>query len=159
MSPISLIMACFSVIGALDLIIGNKFGLGEQFKRGIMLLGTMVLTMVGMLVLAPVIAHLLRPAVTAIASVIPFEPSVVPAMILANDMGGAPLAMEFASNEKVGYFNALVVSSMMGATISFTIPFSMGAVAKEKHEPLLLGLLCGIVTTPVGCLVAGIVLP
>ena len=157
MSPISLVMACFSLLGALDLIIGNKFGIGKQFERGIMLLGTMVTSMVGMIVFAPLIAHLLRPVINVLAGVIPFEPSVIPAMILANDMGGAPLAMEFASNEQVGYYNALIVSAMMGATISFNIPFAMGVVEKEKHEPLLLGLLCGIVTTPVGCLISGFI--
>ena len=154
MSPISLVMACFSVLGALDLIIGNKLGLGKQFERGIMLLGTMVMSMAGMIVLAPLIAYLLRPVLEFTSSIIPFEPSVVPAMIIANDMGGAPLAMEFASNTQVGYFNALIVAAMMGATISFNIPFAMGVVPKEKHDKLMLGILCGIVTTPIGCIVS-----
>ena len=38
MSPITIVMLCFSVLGALDLLIGNKFGLGKQFESGIMLL-------------------------------------------------------------------------------------------------------------------------
>ncbi len=150
-------MACFSLLGALDLIIGNKFGIGKQFERGLVLLGTLVMSMVGMIVLAPLIAHVLHPIVQAASAVIPFEPSVIPAMILANDMGGAPLAMEFATNELVGYYNALIVSSMMGATVSFNIPFAMGVVPKGKHEPLLLGLLCGIVSSPVGCLASGLI--
>ena len=150
-------MACFSILGALDLIIGNKFGIGKQFERGLTLIGAMTMSMVGMLVLAPLIAELLRPMVNALTSVIPFEPSVVPAMILANDMGGAPLAIEFATSEQAGYYNGLIVSAMMGVTISFNIPFAMGVVPKEKHEPLLLGMLCGIVTTPVGALVSAFV--
>lgn len=157
MSPLSLIMACFALLGALDLIIGNKFGLGKQFERGIMLLGTLCLSMIGMIVFAPLIAHLLRPAINAITSVLPIEPSVIAGMFLANDMGGASLAMEFASTEASGYFNGLVVGATMGATISFNIPFSMGIVSKEKHESLILGLLCGIIATPVGCLVGGLV--
>lgn len=157
MNPISFVMACFSILGAADLIIGNKFGLGKQFERGIKLLGLMVMSMVGMLVLAPLIAHFLQPIVRPMAEALHFEPSVIPAMLLANDMGGAPLAMEFATNPQVGYYNALIVSSMMGVTISFNIPFAMGVVNKEQHEPLLLGLLCGIITTPTGCLVSGII--
>lgn len=157
MSPISFVMACFSILGALDLMLGNKFGLGKQFERGFMLIGAMTMSMVGMLVLAPLIAYLLRPIVSALASVIPFEPSVVPAMILANDMGGAPLAMEFASSQQAGYYNGLIVSAMMGVTISFNIPLAMGVVPKEKHEPLLLGMLCGIITIPVGCLISAFV--
>ena len=72
-------------------------------------------------------------------------------------MGGAPLAVEMAANEKTGLFNALVVSSMMGCTISFTIPFSLGVVNKDQHKELLLGLLCGIVTIPIGCFVSGLI--
>ena len=41
--------------------------------------------------------------------------------------------------------------------MSFTIPFALGVVAKEHHRELLLGLLCGIVTIPVGCFVGGLV--
>ena len=153
-----MVMACFSLLGALDLILGNKFGLGKQFERGIMLLGTMALAMIGMIVLAPLLAHLLRPAVSALTSIIPFEPSVIAGMFISNDMGGAQLAWELASTEEAGYFNGLIVGSMMGATISYSIPLSMGIVPKEKHEPLILGLLCGIVTIPAGCLVGGIMI-
>ena len=157
MSPITIIMLSFSMLGAVDLIIGNKLGLGKEFERGIHLLGVMVMSMVGMIVFAPLIAHLLRPVIEWVCSVLPIEPSVIPSMILANDMGGAPLAMEFATNEEVGYFNGLIVSAMMGVTISFTLPFAMGVVHKEKHDSLLLGLLCGIVTTPIGALVSGLI--
>ena len=156
MSAITIVMLCFSMLGAVDLIIGNKLGLGKEFERGILLLGTMVMAMVGMIVFAPLIAHLLRPAIDWLCGILPIEPSVIPSMILANDMGGAQLAMEFATNESVGNFNGLIVSSMVGVTISFTLPFALGVVAKEKHNTLMLGLLCGIITTPLGCLVSGI---
>lgn len=158
MSPITIIMLTFSMLGILDLIFGNKFGLGAQFERGIMLIGPMAMSMIGMLVLAPLIAHVLQPVVDWIATFLPIEPSVIPSMILANDMGGAPLALEFATNEGVGYFNGLIVAAMMGATVSFTLPFALGVVEKEKQEPLLLGLLCGIVMVPVGAFVAGLIL-
>ena len=157
MSPITIVMLIFSLLGAADLMIGNKLGLGEQFERGFKLLGAMALSMIGMIVLAPVIAEVLRPAIDGLIKIIPIEPSVIPAMVLANDMGGAPLAMEFASGEQVGYYNGLIVSAMMGVTISFTLPFAMGVVVKEKHDSLMLGLLCGIVTTPIGCFVSGLI--
>lgn len=157
MNPISFVMACFSVLGALDLIIGNKFGLGKEFERGLMLLGTMALSMVGMIVLAPSIARLIAPVLTGVSKIIPFfEPSSVVGLLIANDMGGATLAQELAKTPEAGYFNGLIVGSMMGATISFTIPFAMGIVAKEQHDLLTLGLMCGIVTIPLGCFVSGL---
>ena len=155
---IAWVMAIFSIVGAVDCIFGNRFGLGKEFERGMMLLGTMALSMVGMIIISPLIAELLRPALLKIAEVLPFDPSIVPATLFANDMGGAPLSAELALNEDIGYFNGMVVSAMMGATISFTIPVALGIVKKEQHKEVLLGLLCGIVTIPVGCFVGGLVM-
>lgn len=151
-------MACFSILGVLDLIIGNKFGIGKQFERGIMLLGTMTISMVGMIVIAPLISKLLFPPLESLSNIIPFDPSTIVGSLLANDMGGATLAIEFSKSSQVGYFNGLVVGSMMGATISFTIPLAMGTVPQEKHDLLMLGLMSGVITIPLGCIVSGIII-
>ncbi|MBQ5870132.1 MAG: ethanolamine utilization protein EutH, partial [Lachnospiraceae bacterium] len=50
------IMAAGVVIGGLDKILGNKFGLGEKFEQGFQYLGPMALSMVGIICLAPVLA-------------------------------------------------------------------------------------------------------
>ena len=156
MNVISIVMAVFAVLGALDLITGNHIGIGGEFERGVKMLGMLSLTMLGMLVLAPLIAHLLFPPLSAIASVLPLEPSVVISSLLANDMGAASVALEFASSQQIGYFNGLVVASMMGATVSFTLPFALKATEKEQQSSLLLGMLCGICTIPLGCFAAGL---
>ena len=158
MNVISVVMLVFSVLGALDYITGNHFGIGKEFERGIMLLGTMTLSMVGMIVLAPTIAYFLSPVLTVIAQNTPFEPSVIAGSLLANDMGGAPLAMELAKTELSGYFNGLVVGATMGATISFTLPLALGVTKKEQHKNIMLGLMCGIAAVPVGCFVAGLMI-
>lgn len=157
MNPISFVMACFSVLGALDLITGNHVGIGKEFERGLNLLGTMALSMVGMIVIAPLISHLIFPFFDSLSNVIPFDPASVVGSLLANDMGGAPLALEFGKTPESGYFNGLVVGAMMGATISFTIPFAMGTVKKEQQDKLMLGIMCGISTIPIGCLVSGLI--
>jgi len=46
---------------------------------------------------------------------------------------------------------------MLGATIVFTIPAAMGIVAKEDHPAIAKGILCGIVTIPLGVLAGGLV--
>jgi len=154
MTIITSVMAAFMLLAALDRIIGNRFGLGKEFENGIMLLGTMSLSMVGMIIVAPLLAHLMQPLFALLPSWI--DPSIIPATIFANDMGGAPLAVSVAREQDIGAFNALVVSSMMGCTISFTIPFGLGGTPKEIHREMLLGLLCGIVTIPFGCFVGGL---
>ena len=157
MNVVSIIMLVFALLGALDRILGNKFGLGKEFEKGFMLLGLCVLSMMGMIILAPVLAELLAPVFNFVYNALGIDPSIIPASLFANDMGGAPLAKEIAKNNEVGMYNAMVVSSMMGATISFTIPFALGCLKKEKHKELIVGLLSGIVTIPVGCLVAGFI--
>ena len=151
-------MACFGVLGAIDYLIGNKFGIGCEFDRAFKLLGVMALTMVGMIVLAPTIGVLLTPVLDAICSVIPIDPSVVAGSLLANDMGGYPLASVLATTTGGGIFNGLVVGSMLGATVSFTLPFILTSVKKEKHQLVILGLLCGICVIPVGSIVSAIIL-
>ena len=156
MNIVSLIMAIFAAIAAVDLIIGNKLGLGGEFEKGINMLGNLMLSMLGMIVLSPLISNLLSYPLKAFSEIIPIDPSAFISSILANDMGGAQVSKEIANSEAVGYFNGLIVGSMMGATISFTLPFVMGAVSKEQRKNVLLGLLCGICTIPLGCFVAGL---
>ncbi len=154
MDIISYIMAAFSALGALDLLFGNRLGIGAEFERGIKFMGTLVLAMVGMLVLAPAIGHYLFPAIAGLTEHIPIDPSSFVGIFLANDMGGAPLAETFAKTKAGGLFNGLAVGSMLGATLSFTLPYTMGVIKKERQRSLLLGLLAGISTVPVGCLVS-----
>ena len=156
LSLITKIMLVFSILAALDRIIGNKFGLGKEFERGFMLMGVMMLTMTGMIIISPLLSKMLEPCFSGIYNLFGIDPSVIPASLFANDMGGAPLSRDVAMNPEVGMFNALITSSMMGATISYTIPFSLGTVKKEQHKELIVGLLCGIVTIPIGCFIGGL---
>lgn len=158
MDVITVVVIIFSILGAFDYIIGNKLGLGKEFEKGFSLLGVMALTMIGMLVLAPWLASVLKPVFSFVWKYLHIDPSVVPAILFANDIGGAPLATEIAVNEQIGGFNALVVSSMMGTTVSYTIPYALGVVDFTKHKSLFLGILCGIVGISGGCFVSGIVL-
>ena len=55
------IFAIFAVIGAVDRIIGNRFGLGKEFEEGILAMGSLAMAMIGIITLAPVLANLLKP--------------------------------------------------------------------------------------------------
>ena len=158
MNFVSILMVIFSMLGAADRIFGNRFGIGKEFEKGFYLLGNMSLSMAGMLIIAPALGNLLLPLSNSFYELTGIDPSVIPASLLANDMGGEPLASQLAVNEAVGKFNALVVSAMMGVIISFNIPYALGAVKKELHKELFLGILCGIATVPVGAFVAGLIL-
>ena len=156
MNAVTIIMLIFSVLGGIDRFFGNKLKLGEEFEKGFMLLGVMALSMIGMIVVSPFLAELLSPFFDVFYTVFRIDPSVIPASLFANDMGGAALSESIAKSEALGGFNGLVVSSMMGCTISFTIPVALTVVERTHHKDMLTGFLCGIVTIPFGCFIAGL---
>lgn len=151
------IMVVFMIIGALDRILGNKYGYGEQFEEGILAMGSLALAMVGVVSLAPVLSTLLKPIVVPLYTALGADPAMFATTLLANDMGGYPLAMELAQTKEAGLFAGLILGSMMGATIVFTIPVALGIIKKEDHKFLATGVLAGLITIPIGCLVGGLV--
>ena len=153
-----LFVAAAAIIGALDYLFGNKIGLGKEFSLGFELWGKMALSMIGLIVLSPWLAKLMEPFFDIVANHTPFDPSIIPASLLANDMGGSVLCTESARDELIGNFNGYVVSAMMGSTISYTLPVSLNMVDKSQIRELCLGMLCGIVTIPFGCFVAGLMM-
>lgn len=157
MNVLTVLILIFSILGAVDKLLGNKFGLGDEFEKGFKLFVPMALSMLGMLVLAPAVGIWLTPFFDWFYATFHIDPSVIPASLFANDMGGMTLANTICKSETIGNFNAFVVSSMMGCVVSFTIPFAIGVVKKEQHKQMFLGILCGITTVPVGCFVAGLI--
>lgn len=150
------IMVLFMVIGAIDRCLGNKFGYGQQFEEGFMAMGSLALAMVGVVSLAPVLANILRPVVSPVYRMLGADPAMFATTLLACDMGGYPLAMELAGSEAAGKFAGLILGSMMGATIVFTIPVALGIIEEKDREYLAKGVLAGIITIPVGCFAGGL---
>lgn len=150
------IMVGFMVLGAIDKIIGNKFGLGEKFDEGIMAMGALTVAMVGVVSLAPVLANILKPVVVPLYGMLGADPAMFATTLLANDMGGYPLAMELAQTREAGLFAGLILGAMMGPTIVFTIPVALGIIRKEDHPYLAKGVLAGLITIPIGCLAGGL---
>ncbi len=151
------VMVVFMALGAIDRIIGNRFGLGEKFEEGILAMGSLALSMIGIIALAPVLAGLLRPVVVPLYGLVGADPAVFAGTILANDMGGAPLAMELAGSVEAGQFGGLIVGAMLGPTIVFTIPVALGIIKAEDRPYLAKGVLAGIITIPIGSFVGGLV--
>ncbi len=154
---IVIIMALFLVVGAIDRSIGNKFGLGEKFEEGMNTYGPLALSMVGMVSLAPVLAKLLNPVVVPVYQFLGADPSMFAGTLLANDMGGFPLAMEMAQTEQAGLLAGAILAAMLGCTVVFTIPVGLGIVEEKSRPEFANGVLVGVVTIPVGVLVGGLV--
>ncbi|HDX7903417.1 TPA: ethanolamine utilization protein EutH [Escherichia coli] len=153
------IMMFFMLIAAVDRILSQfggsarflgKFGKsiegsGGQFEEGFMAMGALGLAMVGMTALAPVLAHVLGPVIIPVYEMLGANPSMFAGTLLACDMGGFFLAKELAGGDVAAWlYSGLILGSMMGPTIVFSIPVA-------------LGMLAGIVTIPIGCIAGGLV--
>ena len=74
----------FAFLGAIDYVIGDKIGIGKEFKKAFELLGTMSLSMIGMIVIAPLIGSLLSPLFEFTYKTLHVDPSIISASLLAN---------------------------------------------------------------------------
>lgn len=153
-----MIMAIFMLVGAIDRICGNKLGYGEQFEEGINAMGPLAMSMAGVVAVAPILALLLKPIFGPIYNAVGADPAMFATTLLACDMGGYPLAMAMAESEAIGNYAGLILGSMMGPTIVFTIPVALGIIDPEDRSYLGAGTLVGLVTIPIGCIAGGFVM-
>lgn len=148
------VMAVGALLGGLDRIFGNRFGLGERFEAGFHLLGPIALSMVGILCLEPLISRGLSATIAPAMGSIGLDPGMLGALI-SIDMGGYPLGLALAANPRVGLYAGLVAASIFGCTVSFTIPVSMGMVKGEARDDLARGILYGLIAMPLSLLLGG----
>lgn len=151
------IMAVFAGLGALDRIFGNRWGLGKEFENGILSMGSLMLAMAGMISLAPVLSRLLEPVIVPIYHFLGADPAMFAGTLLACDMGGGTLAMQMTSNHQAAMLGGILTGSMMGATVVFTIPAALSILDPQDQAALARGVLCGVVTIPLGVFSGGLV--
>ncbi len=152
------IIVIFSIIGGIDRLFNNRYGLGEKFEEGFKSMGGLAISMIGIISLAPVMCQLIMPVLSSLSKLTGADPSVFTSSILAVDMGGYATSIEIAKNQNIAQFTGLILASMMGATISFTIPIAINMISKEDFPYFAKGILAGIVTIPIGMLVGGTVM-
>ena len=158
-SVIIFIMMIFMLVGAIDKIRGNKKGYGEQFDEGFNAMGPLAASMAGVVAAAPVLAIILKPIIVPIYSLFGADASMFATTLLACDMGGYPLAIQLAGdNAAVGNFAGLILGTMMGPTLVFTIPVALSIIKKEDRPYLGAGIFAGMITIPIGCIVGGLVM-
>ena len=150
------IMAVFALMGAADRLLGNRLGLGKRFEEGILAMGSLAMAMIGVIALSPVLAALLKPVVVPVFSMLGADPAMFAGTLLACDKGGGSLAMELTDNPEAAMLGGVLTGSMLGATVVFTIPVALGILQPEDRPALAKGVLCGIVTIPVGIFAGGL---
>lgn len=149
------IMALGILAGALDRIIGNKLGLGKEFEEGFKNIGTIGISIIGIISFAPAIANFLSPFVVPLYKRYGIDPAMF-GTILANDLGGYSLAVSMAEDEAIGLLAGTTISSMIGCTIVFAIPVGVGLIEKKDYKYFFKGVMLGIIAMPLGSIIAGL---
>ena len=150
------IMALFALFGALDRIFGCRFGIGKEFEKGILTMGPLALSMIGVIVLSPVLADILRPVIVPVYRLLGADPAMFAGTLLACDMGGGSLAMSLTDDLDAAHLGGVLAGSMLGVNIVFTVPVAMMMVGEENRSFAAKGMLCGILTAPIGILCGGL---
>lgn len=149
------LIAAGAILGGLDWILGNRFGLGAQWQKGLELMGPIALSMAGLLCLTPLMARFLRWSLVPLLSALAMDPGICGGL-LAVDAGGYPLAMELTQDPTVGAYAGIIIASTFGCTITFVIPVGMGALSGTEREELALGVTIGLIFLPVGLITGGL---
>ena len=149
------IMAVGAVLGGVDRIAGNRFGLGKRFEEGFTLLGPTALSMSGIICLTPLLSRFLRFALVPIWNFLGLDAGLL-AGILAIDMGGYQLAGELSASQEMVRYAGLVIAATLGCTITFTIPVGMGMLKSGDRLFFSRGMLIGTGTLPVTMIVGGL---
>jgi len=149
------IMASGALLGAVDKVLANRFGLGDEFKKGYETMGPLTMGMVGIVCLTPLIQKGINSTIAPLFTAIGVDSAFLGA-ILANDMGGYQLSMELAADPRAGEIAGLLVASTLGATLVFNIPVGLGIIKKEQQPDFVRGLLVGVIAIPFGSFFGGL---
>ncbi len=156
MQIILFVMACFALVGGVDRVTGNHLGLGDQFEEGFRLLGSVALCQAGMVVIAPLLSEWLGHLIVPLYRFLHVDPAMA-GSVLAIDMGGYQMALALADNAEIGAFSGIVGASMLGCTLTYTIPVGVGLVPQRLQPAFARGVMCGIIALPPALLAGGLI--
>jgi ethanolamine transporter len=152
------IVGIFFVVGILDYIFGGRLNLSRGIESGIQSMGSLALSMIGILSITPIISDFLTRYIIPLFKDSFIDPSIISSSLIAVDMGGYKIAEAIGRSSEEIYFSGVLISSILGCTISFTLPLALGIIKEEDIDILCKGILCGIVTLPIGLFIGGILL-
>ena len=153
---IYLIMIC-AILGAVASIFAPESPLGKEFNAGLHAIGYIFIPVAGIMAAIPYLSAFIKTVIGPLFLAMKIDPAMAATSIIAVDMGGYQLAKALAlSNE--GWIMASITGFMAGATIIFTIPVGLTMLDKKEHPYMAVGIMCGVMTIPIGVLVSCLIL-
>lgn len=135
----------------------SEKGLGREFMEGIHATGHIFVPAAGIMASIPYLTVLIESVFGPFFDALNADPALAATMIIASDMGGYHLAAALTES-KEALIMALITGFMGGATIVFSIPMGLAMLDKRDHKYMALGIMSGILSIPVGVLIASVVL-
>lgn len=151
-----IIMGC-ALSGVLASIVKPESQLGQEFVNGIDTIGPIFLPVAGIMASAMYLTSFITAVFGPAFSFIGADPAMAATTFIATDMGGYQLADALAQT-KESWIMAMITGYLGGATIVFTIPVGLRMIRKEDHKYLALGVMCGLLSIPIGVLVASAII-
>ena len=151
------VFAVFFVLGAIDRFIGNKFGLGAEYEKAFSMMGTVALIIMGLYCISPVVADFVGPVISRVYNAIGADPAMFGPTFFTIDAGGYAMATELGEDPAVAKYAGVVVSTLIGAAISFAIPMAISVIDKEDRKYFAIGTMCGLAGAPIGSFFGGMV--
>ncbi len=151
--PIAILLLC-AMLGLVDKILGNRMGLGEEFDRGLTMMGSLALTMSGIYCFSVMLGRWLAVWLQGVS--LPFDPTLLVSSVLATDMGAYSIAQTICTSPAQLIFSGVILASTLGSTISFSLPIALGSVPAKDSKTLMTGMVYGIIATPAALLVGGL---
>ena len=152
---IGILLLC-AFLGLWDKISGGKMGLAAEFDGGLASMASLALSIVGIYCIGVTAVRSNPEAIASFASRLPFDASVLIGSLLAPDLGGHAIAKELAATPALGIYSGVMVSSCLGAMISFTLPIALTVIRREDTSLFMQGSVWGIVTIPAGVAVGAL---
>ena len=149
------VFALMFALGVADYLSGCRWNIGNKIVEGLQAFAPLFLTMGGFLVLLPAISKVLAPLAVPFFRSIGADPGIFPGIILANDSGAYPLAQSIASTPEGAGLGGMLLGSMMGMNV-ICMPMNLRLLDKSDHGCFFKGLMCAVITMPLGLLAGGL---
>lgn len=148
------ILLFFALLGAVDKLLDNRFGLAEEFDKGLTMMGSLALSMGGVYCFSIMLGEILSVKMAGVS--FPFDPSLLISSVLAPDMGAYSISAQLVRNPSILLFSGVVLSSTLGTTISFALPIALSSTNRESTANLMGGMVYGITMIPLALIVCGL---
>ncbi|NBK96430.1 MAG: ethanolamine utilization protein EutH [Erysipelotrichia bacterium] len=154
-----LLMLIMALFGLLDKMLNNYFHVATAFDNALKSMGNIAISIIGFYCIAITFIQTNQSLFTSISEYLPIDPAIFIGCLLAPDMGGFSIVQQLTTSNEMLLFAGILLSSTLGATLSFQLPIFLGALDKKEITPFIRGLLYGLLTLPAILLITAFLLP